>query len=133
MPNPNSAGLPNPSSYTQDVLDDIVTDEITGLMWQRTVDDSTHTWAEARMYCLDLVHAGYDDWRLPWRIELVSLVDYTKTNPAIDDVFPNTAPNEYWTASKSADNSANAWVVHFGEGHTITKNQGTAFRARCVR
>jgi hypothetical protein len=133
MPNPASAGLPNPSNYTEDMTNDVVIDQITGLMWQRTVENSTRTWNEAGTYCETLVYAGYDDWRLPWRIELVSLVDYTETNPAIDSAFPNTPGAEFWSASISANNSSDGWVVHFGEGATITKNLGTAFRVRCVR
>jgi len=84
MPNPAGAGLPNPSSYTVDATNDTVTDDVTGLMWQRGVDDSEFLEIEAIDYCGNLLHGGHDDWRLPSRIELVSLVDFTRVEPAID-------------------------------------------------
>src|SRR5436190_8651121 len=38
MPNPPSAGLPNPASYDTS-RDGIVTDKVTGLIWQRRVSN----------------------------------------------------------------------------------------------
>jgi hypothetical protein len=41
MPNPASAGLPNPASLTVDATNDTVMDNVTGLMWQRTCELGT--------------------------------------------------------------------------------------------
>src|SRR5262245_28544364 len=71
MPNPPSTGLPNPASYDTSV-DGVVCDEVTGLLWQREVDSTAvYIRSEASAYCDGLELAGYDDWRLPTRIELV--------------------------------------------------------------
>jgi hypothetical protein len=65
----------NPASYT-DNGDGTVTDNVTGLMWQQEDDDTTRTWDEACSYCDELALAGYSDWRLASKKELMSIVDY---------------------------------------------------------
>ena len=65
--------------------DEVVTDQATGLMWQK--DPGTESsWKQALNYCENLVYAGFSDWRLPNRNELLSLVDYNKSLPLSD--FP---------------------------------------------
>src|ERR1700679_1117325 len=51
MPNPASAGLPNPASYTVQG-DGTVKDDVTGLIWQQAVTATqAYTWADAQTYC----------------------------------------------------------------------------------
>jgi Protein of unknown function (DUF1566) len=70
---------------------------------------------------------GATDWRLPNRLELAALVDYSKSNvlsPVIDDnYFPNTVASPYFSSSSLAGGSANAWVVNFdvGRGELVAK------------
>jgi hypothetical protein len=119
MPNPPLPGLPNPESYDAG-SPDYVYDNVTGLTWQKSLDTSTYpeggTWAQAVQYCSDLT---LDDagWRLPARIELVSLLN-TSQDPAIDpQSFPNAQANEaneFWTSTTLASNPSLAWQVNFG-------------------
>jgi hypothetical protein len=124
MPNPaNVVGLPNPSNYTVDEENDVVFDNVTGLLWQRTVPSVQGTLPST--YCKTLVLAGHDDWRLPSRIELVSIVDFTRVDPAIDvNAFPNTPIGLFATN---------------GALFTMNSRDGSTFRSgawdhlRCVR
>jgi serine/threonine protein kinase len=60
---------------------------------------------------------GADDWRLPSREALRSIVDYGRYNPAIDTkYFPNTPSKWFWSASAAASDSAGAWGLGFGGG-----------------
>src|SRR4030095_4057083 len=68
MPNPASAGLPNPASY-RDNGDGTVTDNVTCLPWQKTVSSPTYTVDAGRAYCATL-GAG---WRMATRVELASI------------------------------------------------------------
>ncbi len=69
-------------------------------MWERAVGLGSHTWADANAYCGGLMLAGRNDWRLPTEIELLSLVDYTKSKPAIDPTsFPNTPAGAFWSST----------------------------------
>lgn len=136
MPNPVTASLPNPADYNINTGQGTVIDNVTKLMWQRSVDASTFSWAAAKAYCNGLDFAGFTDWRLPTAIELVSLVDFTvKTpGPTIDVIaFPNTPGDWFWSATPLAGSPSSAWVVTFYSGDT-NSNVGTdPFRVRCVR
>ncbi|HRI70791.1 MAG TPA: DUF1566 domain-containing protein [Polyangium sp.] len=132
MPNPVSAQLDYPASYSL-VGTDIVVDEVTKLQWQRTVNNQSYTWDEALAYCNGLVYGGHDDWRLPWRIELVSLIDYTRSSPAIDPIFPNAPSDAFWTATPWAADANNAWIVYFVDGDTYYTNTIETHAVRCVR
>ena len=61
---------------------------------------------------------GASDWRMPSDVELQSIVDYGRTNPAIDtSYFPNTpANNAFWSASPRADDSSLAWGISSSDG-----------------
>jgi hypothetical protein len=137
MPNPASAALPNPASYT-DLGDGTVRDNVTCLNWQRDVPAGTYAWSEAGEYCAGLSLAG-SGWRLPTRIELVSLVDFTKGDPlpTIDTTaFPDTPAEVFWSSSLAADTSSGttyAWYVYFFSGATSAYELPIKSRARCVR
>lgn len=134
MPNPEASGLPNKSSYTVDVAKDIVTDNVTNLVWQRTHSPMMYTWSAAKTYCANLDHGGYTDWRLPWRIELVSLIDYTKSFPAIDGAaFMGTPGYGFWTASNFPADTTYSWSVYFDDGDTFLNTTDNSFHVRCVR
>jgi hypothetical protein len=75
-------------------------------------------------------------WRLPSRIELLSIVDFTQSEPLIDPVaFPNTPPEPFWSVSPTVDDPSSAWSVHFGFGTVSASatSTGTPLRVRCVR
>lgn len=133
-PMPNStAGLPNPQSF--DVSrDDAAVDRVTGLMWQRKLVDEPASFAGAREDCESLTLAGYDDWRLPSRIELVSILNLGRIQPAVDPiVFPGTPNDWFWTSSPAAGDDGSAWYVYFYFGYPNTELASNPFSWRCVR
>ncbi|HLK92438.1 MAG TPA: DUF1566 domain-containing protein [Polyangia bacterium] len=139
MPNPASAGLPNPASYT-DNGDGTVTDNVTKLVWQKSVTSSqAFNWCDAINYCATLTLAGRT-WHLPTRIELLSLVDFTRANPALNTTaFPGTPGGKYtwtsspWVVSQIATKPQDSWIVNFSEGLTSNAGARTALEyARCV-
>ena len=124
--------------------DTIVRDYNTGLTWQQDTADTNDDgqvneldktrWQDALDYCRDLLFAGRDDWRLPDYSELESLVDYSRSNPAINPVFTcENAP--YWSAT-SADihHPGTAWAVYFTDGDVYWWDKlDPVYYVRCVR
>lgn len=117
---------------------DTILDSVTGLTWQRPIgrdagggDLFTH--AEASAYCSTLNLGGMTGWRLPSRIELVSIVDYGRSMPAIDTAFTDTPGLDLWTSSTFNNDPDTGWVVNFEFGLTGASPRMTGNRVRCVR
>ena len=72
--------IKNPPSYS-DNGDGTVTDEVTGLMWQKD-PGAKMTLAEAMAHESSFSLAGYDDWRLPTIKELYSLINFNGLDPS---------------------------------------------------
>lgn len=135
MPNPPGTGLPHPQSY--DVSNpDWVKDNVTGLVWQRNIAGESFVWTDAGAYCARLsLGKGGGPWRLPTVIELVSLVDFTRSDPAIDGTaFPNTPGAPFWTSQTDVTNAGLAWYVFFKNGGAYGGNDIVdPQKVRCVR
>jgi hypothetical protein len=117
-----------------------VVDETTGLMWHAEDSNAefvTFDGAEKTIASLNgAKQGGFDDWRLPTVQELLSLVDYTKCDPAIDtDFFRNVDTDSwYWTSTPAAASpAACAWIVHFSNGHSGWHYRSYRSRVRAVR
>jgi hypothetical protein len=111
-----------------------VTDNVTGLMWQRVVPPASYNWADAKNYCGSLNLGGLTGWRLPMRIELLSIVDVTVFSPTINGTaFPDTPTVTFWSASPVAYATNHAWNVSFASGYTRDNPVSSSNRVRCVR
>lgn len=77
---------------------------------------------------------GANDWRVPTRVELESLVNYGRTQPAIQlDYFPHTQNDFYWSLSPAAEQKASAWAVSFEFGFSTPMPRSQALPVRLVR
>jgi len=113
---------------------DIVTDSSTKLQWQDDAVGSSMTWDSAIDYCENtLTLGGYEDWRLPNKNELSSIVDYATFNPSINTQFQNTASNDYWSSTTYASYTSLAWFVYFNYGYTNYNVKDDSLYVRCVR
>ncbi len=117
----------------------IVTDHVTGLQWQDDYSDTSgiiadRTWKNAKTYCANLSLGGYSDWRLPSVDELLSIVDNSKYDPAISNVFEKSTSYGYWSSTLYAYDDSYAWCVHFHGGDTYRDyNNVDRNFTRCVR
>ena len=114
-------------SFANDFVDSgwgTITDNATGLMWQKTGSSRTRTWARAQEYVEGLnkyEFAGYSDWRLPTIEEFASLLDRKKINGVhIDPVFDSTQKT-CWSADANPTSTIRisgyeGWIVKFAEG-----------------
>ena len=92
-------------------------------------------WAKAKAVAEAYRGGDHDDWRLPTIEELITLIDFSRFNPATNiELFPDTKPNFYWSSTPDASSpSGYAWSVYFYYGSVLYHRQhGTAF-VRAVR
>lgn len=109
-------------------------DQVTHLVWQIAPATSTRSHADAVAYCESLELAGQADWRLPTRLEYVSLLDEGQgAGYALPAAIPIDATGNYWTASASGVTEDTFFVVADAIGAWNIAVGATGFLARCVR
>ena len=124
-----AVGAPWPNPRFTDNLDGTVTDNLTGLIWLKDANClGARTWQQALMDCQLLAHGQCDladgssleDWRLPNRFELESLLSLKYTAPAIPSGHPftNVISAVYWSSTTTAIADDLAWGVNFNNGST---------------
>ncbi len=135
-------GVVWPSPRFTDNGDQTVTDNLTGLMW--TKDGSTPTagsctggainWTSALNYvaCLNTSnYQGHNDWRLPNRTELRSLINYGQANTSVwlnnsAQGFSNVQAASYWTSTTYAGYTSEAWMVQMQDGSDTGGDKSSA-------
>jgi hypothetical protein len=118
------------TNHFTDNDDGTVTDSLTGLVWLKNANCAgvEKTWSDALAWVATLASGscGLTDgsvagqWRLPNRHELQSLIDYTRSNPALPAGHPFTGiqSDNYWS-STNAPNADNAWYVDLYGGGVL--------------
>jgi hypothetical protein len=122
--------------------DDVVYDKLTGLLWQRFPTANAASVAAAKCYCGSLQVAGLDGWRLPTRLELATLTDFARANPAVNlGAFPaldgGAGITRLLSSSLSKPLPTNPYVYEMylndGEEDEWGAGGGNAYSILCVR
>jgi hypothetical protein len=138
MPSPEAG--PNSFSYKVNA-DSSVTDNRTGLVWLPTktaaFGSDLDGFNQARAYCEGLGDAG-TKWRLPTRIELVTLIDYSRHDPAVDPNFRfgiGFSGGWYWSSSvvRPPTIPYQFWSVNFTTGEVSNTPPTDPRTALCVK
>ncbi|MBN2123983.1 MAG: DUF1566 domain-containing protein [Deltaproteobacteria bacterium] len=115
--------------------DGTITDEATGLMWQKGGSPAPLTWEEAREFAAQQNRegfAGHADWRLPTVEELGSLMERSWQNHDlfIDPLFDKHQRIVWSTDSRGMDS---AWKANFHMGFLIDFPMSSKDSVRLVR
>lgn len=108
---------------------DCVRDNLTGLFWVRDLNTvsingaepgSLTTWSNALASIASINsgngYCGHNNWRLPNKLELKSLVNYGSSDPVAwltTQGFSNVQSRSYWSSTTYASGLSAAWTVYF--------------------
>lgn len=121
-------GVAWPNPRFTDNLDGTITDNLTGLIWLQNANCfGLRTWYDALSDCngLEDGECGLadgsqpNDWRLPNRFELESLLDLQNIFPALPSEHPffNVLYlNYYWSSTTHRNNYSFAWAIYMFDG-----------------
>jgi hypothetical protein len=108
------------------IADKTVIDTQSGLMWTRdgALFEFPLSWEEAleAIKALNRQHLyGFNDWKLPNRRELFSLISHSRINPCLpaDHPFTNIFSGYYWTSTTCVRLPSQAWYIHLGGGRVF--------------
>jgi len=113
----------------------IVTDKRNMIYWQDNISskESSEDWEDAVLYCANMKIDDITSWRLPTFDELLSIVDYSRSYPAINPIFEETSDSTYWTSTFFSPSKARAWTINFSIGKTYYNYKTTNHTVRCVK
>jgi hypothetical protein len=115
---------------------DTVYDTKTKLTWQRSISPGTYEWAGAKTYCAGLNLNG-TGWRLPSIKELATILDRSRSRPAIDTYAFLDTPTYLaysWSSTPDASSGLSAWSLGYDSGRISSSAKvGNSFNVRCVR
>ncbi len=125
--------------------DGTVTDTTTNLMWQSCQIgfsgeqceigySKSYNWQQGTDIANDNKLAGFNDWRIPNKEELITLVDKNCGIPSINaHYFPNTSTIKFWSNDIHDTYPEYAWMVGFIVGHVTFGKRTNYGGVRLVR
>ena len=114
----------------------VVIDDVAKLMWNDSISvvKTLKNHEDAKSFCNEMNHAGFNDWRLPKIDEFELIVDKTNTKTYINRAFKYNVPDGYW-AEKA--HWRTLWYyadyMHFISGTPYYDNRIKTKYVRCVR
>jgi len=112
-------GVADPVSRFLDNADGTITDQLTGLMWEKAPSSSTYTWQQAVDAASASATGAHPDWRVPNISELESLLNAEQSDSTIYLAlkgFSNLTNVIYWSSTTRASATADAWAIQLGSG-----------------
>lgn len=125
---------------------DYIFDAKTNLYWEVKSFDSNDaryfkkkmTWEEFNGEYIKTLneknYGGFNDWRVPSKIEMRSLVNHDKINPAYNtEIFQSLLADNYWCGVSYGMREDCGWVINLNIGAETTQNKTLKSYAVAVR
>ena len=111
---------------------EIIVDAENDLMWTKNDNGADINWSDAVKYCEDLSLGGFNDWRLPTRLDLYATND--SDIPESDRIWKSFDLKKtccYWAANEEDDKHALAYNLK-SDVQKLAKADKNELRALCV-
>lgn len=115
----------------------IVFDNNTGLEWQHTIPASGgyYNWEKAKEYCSTISDGQHDGWRLPTPQEFLTIIDISRTNPALDTTYfsnMSSTTHYFWTSEVKPDETDKAFTASAEQGILSYDSKTALHKVICV-
>ncbi|MBU1669175.1 DUF1566 domain-containing protein [bacterium] len=113
----------------------MVNDISNNLTWQDSedIDKQFITYKQATEYCSNLTLQDKSEWRLPTIVELRSIVDRNRSNPAINQVFENGVNGFFWSTTLYKADNTKVWSILFTDGNDYQAIKTDKGYVRCIK
>ena len=128
-----------PQSFT--VSSNVVVDNNTGLVWEKSPSSNTYTWANRNTHCSELNSSNYggkNNWRVPNPLELLTIVDSSRLKPATNSNFTEMptssldASNLLWTNNEYKNDTSKAYYFTLYYGAYVYREKNSTYKVLCV-
>lgn len=128
-------GKDEPATTGSDAVtstNEIIVDSRNKLIWTKNHNGADTNWQDAVKYCEDLSLGGFNDWRLPSRLDLYATNDSDiAESDRIWKSFQSKEPCCYWTSTEENESHALAYNLK-ADVQSLAKTDKDELRALCV-
>ncbi len=118
-------------SYVRNEKKEIVLDTSSKRVYYDSAPSPKMHFFKAWEYCQKMDYLGKNDWRVPSKDELRSLLELSRTSINVKHAFKNVKEEKYWTSTQ--DRYEQAYYVDFDLGRYSTDKYTNKYRVICVR
>jgi len=118
-------------SYVRDDKQEIVLDASSNRVYYDSTPSQKMHFFKAWEHCQKMDFLGKNDWRVPSKDELRSLLELSRSTINIKHAFKNVKEEKYWTSTE--DKYEQAYYVDFDLGRYSTDKYTDKYRVICVR
>ena len=106
-----------------------ISDQNVNLQWEDSDRDNLSIYRLADSYCKQLHLGGYNDWRLPKKLELTQL----SKNKSLKKKFKYMVDDVYWSSSQDQKMRHHYLSVYLGNGYVSSTYTCDKIASICVR
>ncbi len=118
-------------NFIRDEKREVVLDKKSNKIYYDATPSAKMDYYSAIEYCDKMDYLGYDNWRVPTKDELKSLLELSRSYISIKHAFKNIQKGIYWSATK--DRYKQAWYIDFDLGRYSTAKYDHKYYVICVK
>ena len=119
-------------SFVRDADKEVVLDSKRSKMYYDAKPANRMHFYAAWEFCQKMDHLGHNDWRVPSKDELRSLLELSRRSVTVKHAFKNVLEEKYWSSTEDSY-GPKSWYFDFDLGRYSTERNSRMYRSICVR